>query len=184
MKTKQILFGFLVLSLLSCKYVTQMIAPPTATPLPTATSTATASPTPTPTQLAPAFIPPQCSASPLATISPETAAQANSETETNVDVSRAEQLRILAEVGNIVEDVYVYPDFNGKDWNEMESRYKAKIEAGLGTESFYREMQALISELQDDHSVFITPQEVLQDEAELKRRNKIRGHRHLWLAQF
>ena len=39
MKTKRIVFGFLVLSLLSCNYVTQMIVPPTATPLPTSTST-------------------------------------------------------------------------------------------------------------------------------------------------
>ncbi len=168
MKTKRILFGFLVLSLLSCNYVTQMIAPPTATPLPTSTSTPTTSPSPTPTLLIPAFIPSQCSASPLATLSPDIAAQANSEIETNPDVSQREQLRILRQIGDIVTDVYVYPDFNGKDWNEIESRYKARIEAGLDTESFYREMRSMIAELEDDHSAFITPLEVAQDEAELK----------------
>ncbi|MCI0555819.1 MAG: S41 family peptidase, partial [Anaerolineae bacterium] len=61
-----------------------------------------------------------------------------------------------------------YPDYNGKDWNEIQSRYKAKIEAGLNTESFYREMQVMIEELQDEHSFFLSPLEVKQTEAELR----------------
>jgi carboxyl-terminal processing protease len=169
MKTKRILFGFLVLSLLSCNYVTQMIVPPTATPLPTLTSTPTASPTPTPTPLVPAFIPSQCAASPLATLSPDSISQTDSSSEDNPDdVSQREQLRIFDDVVDTIEDVYVYPDYNGKDWNEIKSRYEAKVEAGLDTESFYTEMQSMIDELEDDHSAFITPQEVEQDEAELR----------------
>ena len=62
----------------------------------------------------------------------------------------------------------MYTDYNGKDWNEIESRYRAKIEAGLDTESFYHEMMSMIAELQDDHSAFITPEEVAQTDAELK----------------
>jgi hypothetical protein len=31
-----------------------------------------------------------------------------------------------------VDAVYVYPDFNGKDWAEIKARYRAKIEAGVG----------------------------------------------------
>jgi len=166
MKTKRILFGFLILSLLSCNYVTQLVLPPTATPLPT--STPTASPSPTPTPLLPAYIPPQCSTAPLATLSPGIAAQINSQPGANPDVSKREQLRIFEQVVDKVKHVYVYPDFNGKDWNEIENRYRARIETGLDTESFYREMRSMIDELQDDHSIFITPLEVAQDEAELK----------------
>src|SRR5215213_8840036 len=141
MRMKKIVFGFLILTLLSCNYVTQMIVPPTATPLPMATATATASPTPTPVPLLPAYIPPECEAAPLATVPPDVIAQATLEVEDNPEISERKQLRVLRDLGNVVEATYVYPDFNGKDWTEIESRYKSKIEAGLNTEMFYTEMQ-------------------------------------------
>lgn len=165
MKIKRLAFGVLILSLLACNYVTQMVFPPTATPLPTLT--ATPSPTLTPEPLAPAFIPPECTTTPLATLSPESASQPVPEFET-VEISQGEQMRILRELADVVEGVYVYSDFNGKDWNEIESRYKNKLESGLDTESFYREMDAMISELGDEHSFFLSPVEVEESEAELK----------------
>lgn len=170
MKMKKIVFGFLILTLLSCNYVTQMIVPPTATPLPTATATATAtaSPTPTPVPLLPAFVPPECEASPLATVPPEVIAQATTEVQANPELSKNEQLRVLRDLANIVEEAYVYPDFNGKDWNEIRSRYRTKIEEGLNTETFYTEMQNMISELGDEHSFFLSPLEVKASQAELK----------------
>src|SRR5215208_5389516 len=167
MKTKKLVFGFLILTLLSCNYVTQMIVPPTATPLPTLTATTTTLPTPTTFALVPAFIPPQCASTPLATTVPDTSPQADAAVETNPEISKDEQLNILNEIGKIVETVYVYPDYNGKDWNEIESRYRDKIEAGLDTETFYVEMQNMISELGDEHSFFLSPLEVQQQEEEL-----------------
>ena len=167
MRIKRLVFGILILSMLACNYATQMIFPPTATPPPTSTPTATASPTPTPEPLKPAFIPPECATVPLATIAPETASQPAPEFET-VDITQGEQMRILREISNIVKDVYVYTDFNGKDWNEIESRYKEKVQSGLDTESFYREMQSMIDELGDEHSAFISPLEVEQADAQLK----------------
>ena len=167
MKLKRLTFGILIFSMLACNYVTQMVFPPTATPIPTLTPTPTASPTPTPEPLAPAFIPPECATTPLATISPENASQPAPEFET-VEISQGEQMRIFRELTDVVEDVYVYSDFNGKDWNEIESRYKAKIESGLDTESFYREMDAMVSELGDEHSFFLSPVQVSESEAELK----------------
>ncbi len=161
---KKIAFGFLVLILLSCNYVTQMIVPPTPTPLPTATITASATPTEVP--LVPAFIPPQCASTPLATMVPNTFTLPTLEPVD--DISKDEQLRILREIGKIVDDVYVYPDFNGRDWDEIKSRYKEKVQAGLDTEAFYIEMQKMIEELQDEHSFFLSPLEVKESEAELK----------------
>jgi len=165
MKIKRIVFGFLILSLMACNFVTQMVYPPTATP--TATATATASATPTPTPLVPAFIPPECAAVPLATLPSELAVQSTPEFGIT-EISQNEQLNILSELGNVVKDIYVYPDFNGKDWNEIESRYRAKIEAGLDTQSFYNEMYALITELGDEHSFFLSPMDVAESEAELR----------------
>ncbi|HJR79489.1 MAG TPA: S41 family peptidase [Anaerolineales bacterium] len=167
MKVKRLTFGLLILSMLACNYVTQMILPPTATPIPTLTLTSTSSPTPTQEPLKPAFIPPECAAGPLATISPEIASQLAPEFDP-VEISQGEQMRILRGVASIVQDVYVYPDFNGKDWSEIESRYSAKVQSGLDTESFYGEMQAMITELGDEHSAFISPIDVEEADAELR----------------
>lgn len=168
MKAKRILFGALALTLLSCNFVTQMIVPPTATPVPTFTPTVTASPTPTPTPLVPAFIPPQCNAAaPLPTLAPEFFFQPTPQFETR-EISRRAQLRILSEIEGIVEDVYVYPDYNGNNWDAIVARYRSLVEAGLETEAFYREMQNMVNELGDEHSSFISPVQVLESEAELR----------------
>jgi C-terminal peptidase prc len=163
---KKLVFGFLILTLLSCNYVTQMIIPPTATPSPTITPTITASPTATPVPLVPAFIPPECASAPVATLPPEVVAQPT--LEPNTEISKSQQLNIVSEVADIVDDVYVYPDFNGKDWLEIESRYRGKVEAGLDTESFYIEMQNMIDELEDEHSFFLSPLEARASEDELE----------------
>jgi carboxyl-terminal processing protease len=170
MIVKRIVFGLLILPLLACNFVTQMVFPPTVTPIPTATATQTAtvmpSLTPTPT-LQPAYIPPECATVPIATIPPDLAVQATPESPID-EITQTEQLNILSELGDVVQAVYVYPDYNGKDWNEIESRYKAKVEAGLDTQSFYNEMFAMIEELGDEHSFFLSPQEVAEAEAELR----------------
>jgi len=165
MKLKRIVFGLLILSLLACNFVTQMVFPPTATP--TATATVTASPTPTATPLVPAFIPPECGTTPLATVPPVLSAQATPEFQVT-EIPQGEQLSILRELGNIVEKVYVYPDYNGKNWNEIESKYRGEIEAGLDTQSFYNEMSTMITELGDEHSFFLSPMEVRESQAELR----------------
>jgi len=171
MKLKKIVFGVLVLTLLSCNYVTQMILPPTATPLPTVTLTATAtmSPTPSPVPLVPAYIPPNCANVPLATVAPDLIAQATEPAgEQNPEISTSEQLDVFTEVSKTVETVYVYPDFNGRDWEEIKSRYRAKIEAGMDTETFYMEMWNMITELGDEHSAFLSPKAVQSSQDELE----------------
>ena len=165
MKIKRIGFGFLILSMLSCNFVTQMVFPPTATP--TASPTATQTFTPTPKPLQPAYFPPECTAVPLATLPSDQALQVTPEFGID-EVPQEEQLSILRELGEVVKAIYVYPDYNGKDWNEIEARYRAKIEAGLDTQSFYNEMSAMIEELGDEHSFFLSPIEVAESEAELR----------------
>ena len=167
MKTKRILFGLLILSLLSCNYVTQLIVPPTSTPIPTFTATATASSTPTATPLIPAFIPPDCTSQPIATLSPDILIPSIRQFEAE-EISTQLQLRILDEIEQIVEDVYVYPDYNGKDWKQIVAQYRTMVEAGLTTERFYIEMQNMLDELGDEHSAFVSPIGVEQTEAELR----------------
>ena len=165
---KRVVFGLLILSMLACNFVTQMVFPPTATPTPTSTATQTATATPTATpELQPAYIPPECTTAPLATLPPDLALQTTPDVQVE-DVSKDEQLNILRELGEVVKRIYVYPDYNGKDWNEIESRYRAKVESGLDTQSFYTEISAMIEELGDEHSFFLSPIEVKESEAELR----------------
>jgi C-terminal peptidase prc len=170
MRIKRIVFGLSILPLLACNFVTQMVFPPTPTLIPTATATQTAttvpSPTPTPA-LQPAYIPPECATVPLATVPPELAIPATADIQID-EISQVEQLNIFRQLGEVIEAVYVYPDYNGKDWNEIKSRYQSRIEAGLDTLSFYDEMSAMIQELGDEHSFFLSPEEVAESEAELR----------------
>jgi len=176
MKTKRIAFGLLILSLMACNFVTQMVVPSTATPLPTATFIPTATSTATPTPLVPAYIPPQCASTALATVAPDVAlAQPTLEAKTNPHISQGEQMRVFRAMTKVVEKVYVYPDYNGKDWKAIKKKYQDKIEAGLDTEAFYQEMQAMIFELGDEHSNYLSPLDVQADDAQLKGENNYVG---------
>src|SRR5688572_18259367 len=167
MKSKRIASVFLASTLLACNYVTQMVFPPTATPTATATVTASPTGTATLTPLVPAYIPSECATVPLATIPPELAMQATPDVQIT-EISQDEQRTILSEITNLVQSIYVYPDYNGKDWNDIKARYLTKVEAGLDTQSFYNEMSAMITELGDEHSFFLSPMEVAEAEAELR----------------
>lgn len=179
MQTKRLTLGFIALTLLACNYVTQLIAPPTSTP-PQPTPSLTLSPAPdstlTPTPLVPAHIPPQCANQPIATVQPEVAlAQPTLEAKPNPVISTQQQLKIFDQMVNDVEENYVYPDYNGVDWEALKARYRAKVEAGLDTENFYLELQNMVFELGDEHSAYLSPVEVEADQAELSGENDYVG---------
>ncbi len=76
------------------------------------------------------------------------------------------QLRIFENLWSIVNDTYVNPDFNGLDWEAIRQEYTQKISAGLTNPQFYMALSELISSLGDDHSQFLTPQDVAEQESE------------------
>jgi C-terminal peptidase prc len=76
------------------------------------------------------------------------------------------QLNIFDDLWSIVNDTYLYPDFNGLDWNAIHQEYNGKISAGLTNSQFYLAMGEVIARLGDDHSIFLNPQEVAEQEAE------------------
>ena len=71
---------------------------------------------------------------------------------------------MFTQLWETVRDTYVYPDFNGLDWNTVGRRYRAQTEAGLTDDDFYQAMRDMIDELGDDHSVFNSPAEVTEEE--------------------
>lgn len=169
MKIKRFSYVFLIAAMLACNFVTSRLTPPTATP-PPPTLTATLEP------LVPAYIPPSCQNIALATISPATAlAQPTAELQANPNVSQDLQKKVFDKAVDVIGQVYVYPDFNGNDWSAIVSKYRAEIDAGLGTEDFYVTMSNMITELGDEHSSFLSPADVAADEADLAGNNDFVG---------
>src|SRR4030043_554367 len=122
---------------------------PTSTP--TSTSTIVPSATPSPTLIIPSSTPTQIStATPVAT-----------------PLTVNTQLRIFENLWVIVNDTYVYPDFNGLDWNAINQEYRQIIASGLTNDQFYLAMSDVITRLGDDHSFFLDPQQVAKLEAKL-----------------
>jgi C-terminal peptidase prc len=116
-----------------------IIQPSITTPLPSFTSPS----------LSPSLIP-----SPVFTSQP---------TPTNIPLQT--QLLIFEDLWSIVNDTYVYPDFNGLDWNIIHEKYRQIISAGLTDQEFYTQITKLIYSLGDDHSYFLDPQQVADQEA-------------------
>lgn len=96
-------------------------------------------------------------------------------TATLTPIDQELQIKIFEELWEIVNEDYLYPDFNGVDWNEVRERYRQRIEAGLDTETFYLTMDEMIFELNDEHSVFLNPQQVAAEEAEFAGDNNYVG---------
>lgn len=168
MKIKRFSYTLLIAAMLACNFVTDRLAPPTATPA--ATFTATLEP------LTPAHIPPSCQNIDIATIPPATAlAQPTSELQANPEISQELQRKVFDDVVHTIEQVYVYEDFNGNDWPSIVSKYQTKIDAGLDTENFYSEMRAMLTELDDEHSSFESPLDVAASEADLAGTNDFVG---------
>jgi carboxyl-terminal processing protease len=157
------LIAALVAASLACNTLTAGLSVPTATPTHVAPTT-----TPSPTLEPPAYIPPQCEGVPLATIPPATTvAEPTPSLELNPEIDTATQLRVFAFHVDTVEEVYLYPDFNGVDWPALAEAARRQVAPGLDTEAFYAEMGDLISALADEHSSFESPVQVAQAEAEL-----------------
>lgn len=158
----------ILLMILACKAVTGL-AVPTATPLPS--STRTASPLP-PTST------PRPTATPLPTETPTstpTTTPESTSTATIVPTPSALQLRVFEELWQIVWETYVYPDFNGLDWQAVREEYSQRVEAGMTEEDFYDAMEEMISRLGDDHSTFLRPVEAIAKGAEFSGKNDFVG---------
>jgi C-terminal peptidase prc len=75
------------------------------------------------------------------------------------------QLQIFEQLWEVVDQEYLYPDFNGLDWEAIYAEYRQRIEAGMTKDAFYLAMDEMISRLGDDHSVFLSPAEVIEEDA-------------------
>jgi carboxyl-terminal processing protease len=77
----------------------------------------------------------------------------------------AEQVRIFEELWGTVQEQYLYEDFNGLDWEEVHNEYTRRIQSGLEADQFYLAMDEMIIRLGDDHSKYLSPQQVAAEQA-------------------
>jgi carboxyl-terminal processing protease len=115
--------------------------PPSPTPQPTATATLTPPPTATNT--------PVPTLTRMAVIDP---------------LAMTRQLASFEELWGIVQRDYLYPDFNGLDWEAVHQEYRQRIEAGLSDEEYYQAMAEMIFSLGDDHSMYLSPSEAREED--------------------
>lgn len=87
-------------------------------------------------------------------------------TPTLMPLDKNTQLDIFEELWDIVNTDYLYADFNGLDWDQVHDDYRQKIEDGLDTPDFYVTLDEMIFSLNDEHSVYLNPQQVAAEEAE------------------
>jgi len=170
MVIKRIWIAAILIGTLACSSGSLIAQPsPTPTDTPTPEPTETSTPTPTEPPLpAPAYIPVECQTQPLATIpAATTIAQPTPSLEGNPEIPPDEQLRVFDDLAATINQVYVYEDFNGLDWQSITADARSKVESGLVTEAFYAEMSHYVATLGDDHSNFQSPVEVAASEAEL-----------------
>ncbi|NOH11769.1 MAG: PDZ domain-containing protein [Chloroflexi bacterium] len=76
------------------------------------------------------------------------------------------QLEIFEDLWTVVNEEYVYQDFNGVDWAATKVEYQALIEAGLTADEFYVTLDEMIFSLGDEHSVYLSPELVAEEDAE------------------
>ncbi len=86
-------------------------------------------------------------------------------TPTYIRYTGLERRRIFHEVWEIVNENYVYPDFNGVDWAAAEHGYDTRIGDAASTSAFYEIVQEAVDSLNDDHTRFDSPQDNAADEA-------------------
>ena len=176
----QVFAGFLLLCFsLSCNFVTRafvyVTVTPTAsvTPMLSATPRPSRTPAPTLTPSATAlevglYIPSKCEGQPIATVSPDLVQLEPTPTLLpESELSLADQTRILDDLSKVVSRVYLYPNFNGFDWNGEVKNIRTKVLSGMGTRDFYDALDNLLQALNDDHSQYQSPGVVKQMDGEL-----------------
>ncbi len=151
---------------LACK-ATQGLQPvdptDTATPFPTVTASVTATVTPLPASPTP--LPPTATATPTPLPSATPSPVPTLTRATVIDpLTTTHQLVAFEELWEIVNQNYLYPDFNGLDWDAIRQEYRQRIEAGLSDPEFYQAMGEMIFRLGDNHSVYLSPDEAREDD--------------------
>ena len=73
--------------------------------------------------------------------------------------------RIFDNVWQTVADHYLYRDFRGVNWDASRGVYRPQAVAAASPEAFYAVIGAMINDLRDQHSRFVSPQDATEEAA-------------------
>jgi C-terminal peptidase prc len=76
-----------------------------------------------------------------------------------------ERDELFNDVWQTVDEHYLYPDFNGVDWNQVRSDFAPQVQAAASDEDFYTVLGAMVAKLNDEHSRFAPPEEAEYEDA-------------------
>jgi C-terminal peptidase prc len=74
--------------------------------------------------------------------------------------AKARHYALFTEIWELVRDRYAYADYRGLDWAAIGEEYGAKVTLVTSDEEFYALMQEMIDLLGDEHSAFLSPEQV------------------------
>jgi len=95
-----------------------------------------------------------------------TSTQTPTSTPTIRPTSSPVHLQVFEELWTADNQNYLYQDFNGLDWDEIQKEYRNIINSGLTVDEFYMLLKELVIRLGDDHSAYFDPVEVSNVDAE------------------
>ena len=72
--------------------------------------------------------------------------------------------RIFQTVWRTVKRNYIYDDYNGIDWDAVKDEFAPRVEAASDDLAFWLVMQDMIWRLNDEHSIFLTPAEAMEED--------------------
>jgi C-terminal peptidase prc len=125
--------------------------PATARPTATLAATATRAPSATPSAT-PTDIPTRTPEPPTPIPSP-----------TLIGENQRDQL--FEETWRIVNENYLYRDFQGQDWEAVREEFAPRVEAASSNEEFYANLAEMVGRLNDDHSRFLAPSDAIVEDA-------------------
>ena len=172
LRIRAFLLFLILMALLSCKALqfaapaaleTSPAAPALGTPTLGTPNLGTPTRTPSLTPAAPASSP---TAPATPTQPPPTPSPTQTTPPTPAPTGSPFQQPVFEKIWSIVNEDYLYPDFNGLDWNAVYQEFQAKIAAGLSDEAFYAAMDEMIDRLGDEHSNYFSPEEAQKIDAE------------------
>lgn len=72
-------------------------------------------------------------------------------------ISADERRQVFEDVWNTVNDNYLYPDFNGINWNAQKAKYEPLALAAKCSDQYYDLIDEMITDLGDQHSRYESP---------------------------
>ena len=150
----------LCIMLVGCTPVWQQAS--TSTPAPTQTTVAIA---PTATSEPTLTLEPSPTAQPSPTVEPTSSPTPEITPTPKTPLTAEQRQTLFNDVWQTVNEHYLYPDFNGVDWQQVRADFEPQVQAAASDDDFYTVLTSMVEKLNDNHSRFAPPEDARQEDA-------------------